>query len=212
MRESSAKVLQQSPHKLHQELTPTPTHTNTHLRFLSSATRSFSTKAGRNTGHDVSHSVEWATTAINSWSGIRVWRTGGGNWWDHTSSYGVCVHVCAWAYIAYNCARAHTQEAEIWEKGSQTDIMQTWRRTSWQNSREVTEKRVWTRLTTSLAVGGSCDVAWRERAKGRKNEEEQTAGMVTIMWCHWHTYKNQRCNGTVPPCMTVSAFKMLQYD
>lgn len=48
------------------------THTHTPLQFLSSATRSFSTKAGRNSGHDVSHSVEWASAAINSWSGIRV--------------------------------------------------------------------------------------------------------------------------------------------
>lgn len=43
------------------------------------------------------HMVEWATTAINNSEKNPIWRTGGGNWWDHTYPYvsvSVCVRVC----------------------------------------------------------------------------------------------------------------------
>lgn len=102
---ASKQVLDSWKTAIERTQTDTQTHTNAHLIKLCS----FFTMAGRNTGHDVLHSVEWASTAINSPERTQIWRTGGGDWWDHTYPY-VCVCVSVHT-------QPHTKKACSWGNG-----------------------------------------------------------------------------------------------
>ena len=121
-------------------------------------------KGSRSTGHDVSPSVEWTSTAINSSERNQIWWTGGGNWWDHTYPY-VCVSVHTRAH-ARTHTHTHTHKGLGW---SQTDIKETRRRTSWQNGRKA---------------AGGCEVTLRRLPGGRANcgdDDEDGNRMVELV-------------------------------
>lgn len=84
-------------------------------------------------------------TAINSSERNQIWRTGGGNWCDHTYPYGggARAHKCV-ASVCVGTER-HTIGSDLWNwRWNQTDIMQTGRQTSRQNSGKAAEKQAGT--------------------------------------------------------------------
>lgn len=95
----------------------------------------FSSKAGRSTGHDAMHTVEWAATAINNSEKNQIWRTGGGNWWDHTYPY---VSVSTRARV---CACKHAAAQKAWIRGNGDGVRLTSCRLADRWADKTTEKQ-----------------------------------------------------------------------
>ncbi len=161
---------------------------------------SFFTKAGRDTGHDVSHSVEWASTAIYSPEKNQIWRAGGGNWWDHTCPC-VCASVCEKAYVHMH---THTK-AWSWGNGVRLTSCRLWdrqadRTAGWQQNREweqtehttTTERRVWSDIEVKNWGGATVTAVMM-----RWRQDGGTGAIISCEWWRQGNKINQRCNGTL---------------
>lgn len=105
-------------------------------------------------------------TAINNPERNQIWRSGGGNWWDHTYPYAcACMCVSQWT----TCRRTKGSDPRKW-RWKQSDIMQTSRQTRRQNSGEVSRSR------SRLSEG--CELRLRRLSWGGSGEEL----VVTVRW------------------------------
>lgn len=139
---------------------------------------SFFTKAGSYTGHDVSHSVEWASTAIYSSERNQIWRTGGGNWWDHTYPF---VWVCV-------CVSVHTH-AHAHKRLESEEMESDWHHADFETGKLTTQQEgsrteSGNRLNTPLRLRGGCEVTARWKNRGGANcgdDEEDDDNMVELV-------------------------------
>lgn len=103
-------------------------------------------------------------TAINNPERNQIWRTGGGNWWDHTYPYAcTCMRASQWT----TSRRTKGSDPRKW-RWNQSDIMQTRRQTSRRNCGEVSRSR--------LSEG--CELKLRHLRWGGSGEEQ----VVTVRW------------------------------
>lgn len=115
-----------------------------------------------------SYSLEWASIAINSPERNQIWRTGGGNWWDHTYPYMcgcgcgcVCEHIHMHPHQRLGSVKTG-MESDWHHADSQTDELK--------EMQEGSRTERGNRPNTWLKLRRACEVTWRWQPSGKSRE------------------------------------------